>query len=355
MRGDGSIFLRGSTYWIKFSVGGRPFSMSTGTSNKTEAKYKLRAEVEKARGPQWLDPQQRKVTIGELVVDLFQWYRTQDRLNTLQDAEAGWRLHLQARFEHVRADLFSTSHQRNYREERLKEGAGNTTVNREFAILRRAYRIASWSEPPKVTRVPHFELTPEDNARKVFIDSATQQKLLKAAAERGLWQRVFLETKFTYGWRVSEILRLFVRNIDLIDGAIRLDKSKNKDAREVPLTPSLRVLYQGLITGKPADSPVFESHHVWYEWKNICALAGVQAGKKNAGYILHDIRRSSARNKRAAGVSTSVIMSMHGWKTEAMFRRYAIVDRSDMLEALRREEEHRTGTDQLQSEPKLLN
>jgi len=31
------------------------------------------------------------------------------------------------------------------------------------------------------------------------------------------------------------------------------------------------------------------------------------------------------------GVPTSVIMEMQGWKTEAMFRRYAIVDRKDKL------------------------
>jgi hypothetical protein len=34
----------------------------------------------------------------------------------------------------------------------------------------------------------------------------------------------------------------------------------------------------------------------------------------------------------------SVIMKLHGWRTEAMFRRYGIVDNADKLMALEQEE-----------------
>ena len=44
---------------------------------------------------------------------------------------------------------------------------------------------------------------------------------------------------------------------------------------------------------------------------------------------MHDLRRSAAKALRAAGVPESVVMATGGWKTAAMFRRYAIVSKAD--------------------------
>ena len=59
------------------------------------------------------------------------------------------------------------------------------------------------------------------------------------------------------------------------------------------------------------------------------------------GLIVHDLRRSAAKAMRAVGVPESVIMAAGGWKTPAMFRRYAIVSSADQRAAV---EDARTGT-----------
>lgn len=46
------------------------------------------------------------------------------------------------------------------------------------------------------------------------------------------------------------------------------------------------------------------------------------------------MRRSAAKALRAAGVAESVIMQAGGWKTAAMFRRYAIVSSADQRAAV---------------------
>ena len=63
-------------------------------------------------------------------------------------------------------------------------------------------------------------------------------------------------------------------------------------------------------------------------WQNACAHAGVP------DLLLHDLRRTGARNLRRAGVAEGIIMKIGGWRTRSVFERYAIVSRSDMNDAI---------------------
>ncbi|HYS18212.1 MAG TPA: tyrosine-type recombinase/integrase [Candidatus Binatia bacterium] len=62
-------------------------------------------------------------------------------------------------------------------------------------------------------------------------------------------------------------------------------------------------------------------------WQNACEAAGLP------GRIPHDFRRTAVRNLERAGVSRSVAMKLTGHKTEAVYRRYAIVSEQDLHEA----------------------
>ena len=49
---------------------------------------------------------------------------------------------------------------------------------------------------------------------------------------------------------------------------------------------------------------------------------------------MHDLRRSAVRRLERAGVSRSVAMQLTGHKTEAIYRRYAIVAEADLREGV---------------------
>ena len=51
------------------------------------------------------------------------------------------------------------------------------------------------------------------------------------------------------------------------------------------------------------------------------------------GRIVHDFRRTAVRNLERDGVPRSAAMAMVGHKTEAIYRRYAIVDAGMLREA----------------------
>jgi len=69
---------------------------------------------------------------------------------------------------------------------------------------------------------------------------------------------------------------------------------------------------------------------LYHRWKEACRLAGVPTR------IPHDFRRTAVRNLERAGVPRSVSMKLTGHKTEAVYRRYAIVCEADLTEGLKK-------------------
>jgi integrase len=54
------------------------------------------------------------------------------------------------------------------------------------------------------------------------------------------------------------------------------------------------------------------------------------------GRIPHDFRRTAVRNLERASVPRSVAMKLVGYKTESIYRRYAIVARQDLVDGIKR-------------------
>ena len=63
-------------------------------------------------------------------------------------------------------------------------------------------------------------------------------------------------------------------------------------------------------------------------WTRACERAGLEVR------LVHDLRRSAARDFRRQGVSEGEIMKLCGWKTRAMFDRYNIIDEADLAQAV---------------------
>jgi integrase len=152
--------------------------------------------------------------------------------------------------------------------------------------------------------------------------------------------------RFAYitGWRKQEVLSLKWSDVDLENRRIRLrrENSKNEEPRVIVLTDILLTLaqrrwaarqYQTKAGGPALSQWVFHRQGQRIvdfrdPWAEACKKA------KAPGLLFHDLRRSAVRNMEKAGVSQSVAMKISGHKTDSVYRRYRIVDESDIERAL---------------------
>src|SRR6266705_643174 len=121
-------------------------------------------------------------------------------------------------------------------------------------------------------------------------------------------------------------------------GTIRLEEARSKSGRgrvfPFGLAPSIKALIEkrwasrdGLYVfhrdGQPVGIGAIRS-----AWKRATKRAGL------AGCLVHDLRRTAARDFRHAGVSEGEIMQLCGWESRAMFDRYNIIDEADLATAV---------------------
>lgn len=341
-RGTGRIFLpKGSSiYWLQYYQNGVKHRESSETSDRKAALDQLKLRIAEVITGKATGLSPKKAKISELAEDFLRDYRINGK-SSLPDAETRWRLHLEPFFGRLKAPQLTSVLLNKYVDQRQQQRASNATINRELAALKRMFRLGHQATPPKVYYIPHFPKLEEDNVRQGFLEDEQYAKLLSYCPQ--LWFQAIVEIGKTYGWRIGELLKLKVDQVNLVLRTIRLHpgRTKNKKGREVKMTNRVHELLTLCVEGKSSDAAVFTRpngkavKHFTKLWQNACEFAGVP------NLLFHDLRRTAARNFRNAGVAEGVIMKIGGWKTRSVFERYAIVSQADVEDALDKLEEQK--------------
>jgi integrase len=140
------------------------------------------------------------------------------------------------------------------------------------------------------------------------------------------------------GQRFGEITNLTWDRVDLQRGFITLRSidTKTKKARQVPLTPAVR-----MVLGDLAKVRRLDTNHVFlYEGQPIKSIkTALKRAKRLSGvegFRFHDLRHCAATNLRRAGVDTATDMRIVGHKSEKMWKRYNAIDEKDLTKAATR-------------------
>jgi integrase len=335
-RGSGSIYQNGSAvWWVKFYVRGIARRESSHSTDRKAAEKLLKRRLAEVETKTYIP--RTNVKIDELITDLFAEYR-QQRRKSIKTAEWRWTKHLEPFFRKLPADDLNTDLVQRYCAKREAEGASGASINRELAVLKRAFHLAMKTTPPKVRACPVMPMYKESAPRTGFLEDAQYAPLAMECSKVGLWLRALLTTAYSFAFRKGELLSMRVKQVDLSTGTIRLEAgtTKNNEGRTIKMTREVATLLTACVIGKKPDDFVFTRDNgkpvegFRKIWKTVCTHAGVP------GLLFHDLRRSGVRNLRRLGVQESVAMRISGHKTRSVFERYNIVDEADLVDAASR-------------------
>jgi integrase len=338
----GSLRLRGKIWWIRYYRDGQRFEESSESEKVTVAEKLLNQRHAEIYAGTHVDPRAGRILVGGLLDDLVTDYRVNDKSEYW--ASLVVRVHLKPFFGGMQVSRANKVAALRYIDERREAGASNGTINREMALLGRAFRLAR--EHGKIKIVPTLPKKLTENApRKGFFEHQDFVAIRDALPEE---MKAPVTFAYWTGCRKGEILSLQWSQVDLGNRTARLEagETKNKEPRILPLVKELHAV---LSTQKhlrddswPSCPWVFfrrgeQIRRFDRAWEKACKAVGLwDAELKKPTKLFHDLRRTGVRNLVRAGVPEQVAMAISGHKTRAVFDRYNIVSEQDLHEAGRK-------------------
>jgi len=169
--------------------------------------------------------------------------------------------------------------------------------------LNPAKKVKLFPEPPR-----KFRVLPDEEFRRMYeVSSETLKTVLLIARSCGL--------------RRNEILNLKWKNINLKQGYITVEESKNNESRNVPIN---ELLMQRLKSIKNNESEFLLSHENGEPFKSV--KKAFHGALKRSGIekcTLHDLRHTFGTMLGMAGVDIATIKELMGHKDVKMTMRYS--------------------------------
>src|SRR5262245_25757595 len=336
-RGLGRVFQRGGRWWIQYSWRGHQHRESSGSTNRAKAVSLLKHRLAEMGQGRLIGPQAERLTWGDMKRMLREDYALNNRKSAPPLARLSEYFPDYTRALDITADGVKT-----YIGSRMAQGAAPATVRNEVAVLGRAFTLAY--RAGHLPNRPYLPMPRVNNARQGFFTDAEVHRLLAHLPE---YQRPFVEAAYITGWRRGELRNLRWSQIDWEAGTMRLERGTTKtgEPRSFPFVAHPRLAE--ILREQRAKTSALERERgevcVWvfhrkghqiawhYQaWHTACEKAGL------SGRLLHDLRRSAARNLIRAGVSERTAMTITGHATRSIFDRYHIVSSSDQVEAVKK-------------------
>lgn len=339
-RGSGSVYKPAGTrfYWIQYYRHGQRIRESSDSELKSVAQNLLdmrRREIQHGGNPAITN----KLTYEDIRKGLLDFYKIQKR-DSLRTADVDikrndkvvvkkgeqyvWGMpNLDAFFAGYKVQDITTPLLQSYVKQRMDAGAQGSTIAREFRTLRSAMNLGR--KQSLMQFVPYFPMPKENAPRQGFVEYETFDKVLKQLPKHLHAIAILL---YTCGIRIGEAKQIMWPQVVLKAKEIQLEGSqtKNGEPRVLPMSDELVAILRKQFQD---DKPVFDATNLKKAWNKARKQAGVP------GLLLHDMRRSAIRNMRKGGTPENVIMKISGHKTNSVFRRYDIVDSSDLHAAMK--------------------
>ena len=194
------------------------------------------------------------------------------------------------------------------------------SLNRELAFMKTMFNLAvewGWLKENSAEKV---RLLRGEEKRLRILSREEITRLLEASA---VYLRPILIAAISTGMRKGEVLDLKWEDVDFDNGFIRVERSKNAEARNVPIIPFLRDTLFGLKHRRRPEDFVFVRED---GSRILCFKEAFRAACERAGISdlrFHDLRHTAASLLAAGGCDIITLQNILGHKSLSMTQRYA--------------------------------
>jgi integrase len=355
-RGDGRVYLRGTTWWASYYLRGVKYRESTESADEKQAEKFLRARLKEIHADEigartFVTPKASRLTVSELCKALKADFELRGKasaqnLSHLRRVETdfGARRASELTAEFIDAYVSGRLADSTSAKGEVIAGDKPATVNRTLQMLGQCFQLAI--RRGHLSRAPYIRhLSESGNARQGFF---SEQELAAVIGHLPEDLRDFVRFAAATGMRKNEVTSLAWSDVHGDVLTLRGENAKNGEARNVPLVGELAAIVERRKAARQVEvdgtarmvefifhrdgAPVAEFRK---SWATACKKANC------SGKLFHDLRRSAVRNMTQAGTPQAVAMKISGHKTPSMFQRYNIVATDDLRTALQRTEEYR--------------
>lgn len=231
-----------------------------------------------------------------------------------------YRRHLEPLFGSSNLNEITAEQVESYQAERKAEGRSASTINKEVQLLKNVCKKAvQWGKirSYQIAAVKPFKEPP---GRVRWLKGDEYGRLLEALPA---WLQPIVVISAFSGMRRGEVCRLKRQDVDRRNGMIRLEKTKNGEARTVPINRTVREALDSLpprLDGEylfvEADGSPVSRNRVSMAFRRACKKAGIR------NFRLHDLRHHFASRLTMAGQNQRTLMELLGHKDPKMTTRY---------------------------------
>ena len=329
--GNGTIYKRGNSWCVGFTVNGRRVRETVGPNKKIAQKV-LSLRMTQVLENRYFPPNRQvgRMPFNEFVqmylervVSLMKSIRTERNRVKRWVKDLGMRPIGQI----TRAEIES------WRREKMSR-CKPATINRDLSRLRHMLNIAVEWELLEESPMQGMKFLRENNARTRYLSVGECHRLIDSCMAPHI--RAIVTVALHTGMRLGEILNLRWQDLDFSSGFILVRDSKNGQARQVPMDSMISKLLRSWPRLSDQDI-VFTSVmtggrivDIRAGFLNACKRAGI------TGLHFHDLRHTFASQFVMAGGDLYILKEILGHKSITMTQRYAHLSPSYKIKAIDR-------------------
>src|SRR5438094_137939 len=315
--GNGTIYRRGNSWCVGFTVEGRRVRETVGPNKKVAEKV-LSLRMIQVLENRYFPPNRQ---LGRMPFkDFAQMYLEREgpllkSIRTERNRVLAWA----REFGNRPLGQITRTEIEAWRREKMAR-CRPATINRDLSRLRRMFSLAVEWELLEESPMAGIRFLRENNARTRYLSLEECQRLIASCMAPHI--RATVSVALHSGMRLGEILNLRWYDLDFASGFILVRDSKNGESRHVPMDATLFALFRAY-PHRPSTDLVFSSSsggHI------VDVRTGFLNSCKRAGLIdlhFHDLRHTFASQFVMAGGNLFILKSVLGHKNITMTQRYA--------------------------------